>query len=528
MADFLTGVFQEVTDASNLTSTAESGIYCLQGITPRGPVNLVDENSFITTADDFEEKYGFDPVNFPDTLLMRRFLENGGRCYFNRLAHYTDVTDPATIEGTKATATLTLASNSVVFTGKNIGTGFNGVKVTVSAAQSGATGKVDIKVEMGRFKPSPIRDVNVTPSASEKADINARLKYVDLGTITNQIPIGTVTLATGTQTVANIVDTDYNGSSGSGLGWYAFDNITDAFRFVNLSRHSPVVDIGLATYCIARGDVRFLIGGLVGAAWQNNLDYRNGTGTYSHTAIDTWLGDFSALPSMKVTNPKNSLQILTIDPMADLAAAFGRKDKVAEWYATAREEYNKMGSNNGITPNLGSPALQDAFNKLQLNQINAIIKDSDVGSSPVRYYGNRTLIKDQSKILKFSNVADFVMIVARTLKPLVKSSQFKPGTPKSWRDLYNRVKPYIDQWVKEEAIYEKKWIWQGDQFVKSIDDLGNGTLNQKADVSNGKYRWRFIFSPIVAIDLITGEIMPSDLVTFEGLISGAGFEFSAE
>ena len=139
--------------------------------------------------------------------------------------------------------------------------------------------------------------------------------------------------------------------------------------------------------------------------------------------------------------------------------------------------------------------------------VNAVINDADYG--PV-YWGNKSLLLNVNSLLSKSNIADTIVWIVRGLKPLVRIKMFNPNDPLAWQEIYRRVRPFIADLERNRAIRpgeNKMWFWQGDQDVSRAEDA---TFNTQSDINAGKYKARFVFVPIAAIEYIGIEIVPTD------------------
>lgn len=513
MADF-PGVIVEIQDETNLPIASESTSYfCAQGVTQIG---VIDKPVFIPNWQTYLETFGglVDGYDFP--LYVKRALEAGGKGFIKPVGHYTDLTDKTTLAGTKATITLTVSTDAVVYTAKAVGAGYNGMIVRTKLAESGNANKLDLTVEFtveGQKLTQTIRDVPEVPTTAEKNTLNNKLKWIQIGTITNKIPVGNVTLASGVKDNGSILDADYNGNQEEQTGWYGFDDITTAFRIINFDRASPTVDIALANYCINRGDMRFHIRTPTRTPAPFTLtemqDYRMGTGAYTHTAINTWLGSIWA-GDLTIEDPKDETATKSVSAIGDVAGAYFKKGKDGEWFSVASEDYRTVGNQLGVEFNIGSPSLKEKAKTAYGKGLNFVFKHSSLG---VVLWGNNSLYQVATSQLTKENVAELVMLIRRKLPALVDTKMFKPNDPKTWTEIYNIVKPFIRELEENRAIIRGEgtnWQWQGDQDLGSLSELNEDSVNKIADVQAGRYKAIFRFKPISAVEFITLQVTPTD------------------
>lgn len=502
-------VLLTVEDQSIIKNTPISGIILLQGITKRGETNVPH---FCGSPLQFRRKLGGERTDdkFPSYCL--RLLNAGAKLWVIRAAHYSDVSDPGTIDGTKATGSIQPASDGSAWTATAVGDGYNTTSVTIVAAKSGAANKFDVTIQHGDSDIDyELLDVDKAPDAAGIASINLKLNakgaQVNLVSIAGAgLVAGTVTLSSGAQTIGSIVAADYTGNV-AGTGWHVGNAVTDAFRAANIGIEDPDVDEGLRVYIEARKDMVYHIPTPIGVNATGMGAYRDGTSPYSHTAHDSFYGRLVA-GDINITDQITG-EKYDIPGLVDVLALQARKDiKYGNWFSAAGPKRGKINMpNNGISYNLGSAALSASFDTIYSKGVNAVIQDPDYG---VVYWGNKSLKQDVTSLLNKENVSDLVVYMVRRFKPLVRATMFDPNDPVMWREIYRRVRPFIQELESNRAIRpgeNKFWFWQGDQDADTIDDA---VFNNSADLDAGKYKARFVFVPKVATEFIGIELVPTD------------------
>lgn len=500
-----------VVDRSLILTRPAFGIICLQGETLRGEAA---KPVFITSSSDFERKLGGDHPDSDFPTIVKRLLDSGVTGVWVSRAHqYTDVDDPATAVGTKSTITLTVATESVVFTAKGVGPGYDGTVITVTDAASGAANTVDISVlAPGDDSAEVVRDIPNNPSAAEVKALNKKFRDIDIGTITNFIPVGSATLAGGVQDVSAITDADYVGTSTGKTGWYSFAGVEDAFRIANIHRPSPAVDIGLAAYCESRltgsYPMVFHLGvpqGSNGLGWK---DYRLGEGAFSHTPVDSWLGRMVG-DHVEVPDPRNAPASYLVSGAADVLPLQAQKDgTVGPWFAAFGYKRGVVkGPSLGVEYNVGSPDNSTEFDTINAEGINAIIKRDN----RVVYWGNRSLYLNKTSLLSKENIGDLVVTIMRDLRPLINEEIGDPNDPLTWKQIYFNVRPYINAVLVAgraiRPVENQDWFWVGDQ---EVDDYREAKFNKLTDLDQGIYKVRFIIIPIAAVEQIAIDITVTD------------------
>jgi hypothetical protein len=508
----------DVVDFSSISSGVLKGAGIYIGLTERG-MPLVPR--FCRNEKDFTKYFGgtISQSDFP--YMMLRILKKGVPCWIIPLFQYTDVTDAASVIGVKATATLTVGSNASVFTAKEVGAWANAkLKVTIVAAASGLAATVDLKVELAGYPQltQVYNDLPNAPTADEKTLANSMLQLIDIGVITTLIPVGNVTLATGSKGMSPVA-VDVVGNSTVKNGMYMADNIYDAVRictpFISLS----AVDDALSAYVNDRKDMLHFMSTPVGATAQGCLDYRNRTGAFSGVAIDSWR---SALwtGGLKTTDIITRIQ-KSHTAIAHIMMQHSIKD------ATTSSNFSASGLNRGVIDDaddvvvdFGSASNQTDFGNLYNVGVNCVTKkyDADRGGNVIMLNGNKTLWKKKQKLQKL-NIAEYMVWLYRAIQPKVDYKQFDPNDPIMWAALFNSIKPILEEskGSKMRAIYDYKYI--GDQFATEAT-ADQVKFNDLDDLDAGIYKFRVLVKPIGAAEWIGYEIGVTNTgINFEDIIT---------
>lgn len=513
------GAYVNINEESTLPLPPGSFAVGVSGITTMGPVN---EPQVIPNAERFREVFGgYHPDN-NFVLKCMRLLSAGVKLVVNRIGHYPTITDPLSLTGSKATFTLSVSSDSLVVNARHVGAGYNGTQVAITAAESGQANLYDITVTTPLGYTETLRDVEQAPSVERLAELNERLQYVELGTLTGNLPVASGTLTGGEQDVSEIVEQDYIGDSGAKNGWYAFAPVEDIFRMANIAIASPDVDVALAQYAQARAaagmPVRFHIAAPATAQAQAQLDYRLGQGIYNHSAIDTYLGSMVG-SGFRITDPTDTKRRLNISALVDVLIRQAQKDEnEGPWFSAAGYDRGRITTpNNGLLYNAGATDEADNFKELNKNGINQVIERN--GS--FYYFGNTTLLRNRSKLLSKENIADLAVFIQREFKPILETVNFEPNDPPSWKALYRRARLLIDELVTRRAIFPGEgvnWAWVGDQDAQGVQDV---QYNKLSDINLGIYKVRFIFTPISAIEKVALDATITDSTTVQFMLNAA-------
>lgn len=154
------------------------------------------------------------------------------------------------------------------------------------------------------------------------------------------------------------------------------------------------------------------------------------------------------------------------------------------------------------SPNYGSPGRIKELEKLAQAGINLfVIRDTpNFGKRVVLWHNFTDQVKQDS--FRFLGNTGLVLNIKKTLRPILESYLEEPNIWSTWRDMYLRVRPYIDAWVDANALTDPKW--NGDQDANSWKDL---KVNTEADCRQGKYKVVFSFKDVVALQEITMDLV---------------------
>lgn len=510
------GVFTRVEELSNLPKVAGLYVVGVQGITLRGEVA---KPQYVATSERFREYFGGQHPEDTFPLLCMRLLDAGVPLQVSRVGHYGDITDGDTLSGTKASGTSTVDANELTVQAKSVGAGYNGT-LTVASAASGKAAHYDISFVTADGFTDLVTDVPESLTAQQLIDYSDKFRYLNLVSLTGTLVAGSVAVSGGEQDVDEIVAQDFIGSATTATGWESFAGIEDIFRLANISKPVPEVDVALAQYARKRmkagNPIRFHAHPPVAALTDAMIDYREGTGVYTQSPIDDWLGSMIG-GGLNINNPENIEQRLSIPALVDVLIRETLKDNnEGPWRSAAGYELGKISTpQNGVVYNVGVSDRQDEFNRLTRSGVNMLIEER--GS--VVYWGNRTLLRDSSKLLSKDNVANLVVYLIRTIRPYLKEVNFQPNDPTTWKDLYRKVRPVFEDLVARRAIEPGEgsgWAWIGDQEAESINDV---SFNKPTDILQGIYKTRALVVPIGAVEYADLTLSITDPATMQVLIN---------
>lgn len=488
----------EIVNYSTLASTVKKGIICMPIVCERGEPGKV---YYIGSTNDIRRYLGREVFN-KDIYVLNRAVKRGAAFYVTRIAHYSNLDAGTLAGGATASATIVNAGNTLTLAGKALGAGYNGIVVTLVAAVSGLANSFDITISVPNFPEltKTIFNVHKTfASGITLAQLNGQSEYVNFTLTSGELTAGTGTLSGGTYLTGDIVATDIIGSGVSQVGIHAFNVVKDASRICVPGYSDPTIDIALKNYCEGRQDMRFHIRTPLGIDAATIVNYRQGTGAYSHTAIDSWFGSLWT-GGLKSKDPSSDLP-LTHSEIADIMVSYAKKDiaeKVHE--SPSMDIYSKINDSDvlGVAVDFGIGSLSSQWDLIVNNGVNALIIGTD---GYPKLHGNRTLSKNGGLLTKENN-AEYVLSLFKRVKAAVQLENFVANDPIMWLSLYNRIKPILNADVKARAIRED-WQYIGDQFVDVYTDA---TFNNINDIDNGKYKFRIMVKPISATEYFGFEI----------------------
>lgn len=409
----------------------------------------------------------------------------------------------------------------ITFEGKNIGPAYN-ANVLTRAAASGNASNVDLIVTLPGYDKATetITDVPRTPSATDITNANNKSELINILAVTTRIPYGTVSLTGGAYDWTLINDNDVIGASSSATGIYSFNSITDAGYFVTYEWANNIIDNAVINYCGMRKDMRARLKMPFGLTIAQSKDYRNQTGSYTGIAINSFWGCY-IYGDCGVADPNNVDNTVEVSGIGFTCIARAKADNaVGEWESDSGSLY----PHNGIRYllyNFGDPGIIGESDDVYENAsgINPIINHSAFGFVT---WGNRSLLKDQTKLTAKENIANLMVPIIKFLKIAADKKLFQPNDPITWGELYRNAKQYITGTLEPGRAIRpgeaKGWFWVGDQNVDSVDDI---KFNKRAEIDAGKYRARFVFQPIASLEYISIEATATDGANLQVAIDNA-------
>ncbi|MCB9047616.1 MAG: hypothetical protein H6550_15895 [Chitinophagales bacterium] len=390
-----------------------------------------------------------------------------------------------------------------VFTAKAKGTGYN--KVTVACTHTNDPDYVDLTVSISdsTAPTETYRNVPRLGTSSAMATKVAEIQAASILLSTVEIDSAFVfttfsTALTGGADGTALVANDYAGDSSQATNMHAFDADVDITKICVPAIVDGTLAKSVADYVDSRGDIMGLHRTPINVPPATVLEYRKGTGAYSHTPINSW-ANLMFTGGLEVVNPAD-LTNVEISEIADVAGIIATKDsQLGEHYSFSIDGINTVRGANKVLVNVGTGAYAaqaDAYND---NGIIPVIQDA---TKNIKVQGNATLYTTPS-LLQKAEVAELIIYVKRSLRTILPASMWKPNDPQTWREIYRRVTPFIFSLIRNRALWNKEEdvdLWyQGDQNVSSVAEA---VVNNSADIDAGKYTARIFLQPKVAVKYI--------------------------
>jgi len=394
----------------------------------------------------------------------------------------------------------TVNTGTVTVTALAIGTAYNGGTVTVGYPASNRPHYFDITIALPGSVLATETYYDIPQAGNTDAFDTAILAMVQASSIISAFTANdnfvlqphVYTLASGTNTSA-LTTADYIGDATGLTNLHSFDNDGTATKVAIPDVVDPVLDIALVAWADQRKDCMAIIRTPVGLQPSVNIDYRNGSGVYSHTPIDSWRAIMST-GGLLVLDPRTNTK-RNISEIGDLIGAIASKDNSqGQWFSFSGSKRGLVSNAYGVVINVGTPAQVANANLYDTNGINPVIQNS---AKQILFWGNSTLWRTRTSFLAKAEVAELMVFLYRFLSSVIPSETFEPNDVDTWKTIYRKVKAGMDDLQGRRAIW--RWDYQGDQ---DIVDVSQAVVNSSANIDAGQYKFKLFVSPKVAMKYI--------------------------
>lgn len=398
------------------------------------------------------------------------------------------------------------------------GADYNNIIFTIANASNGDANSFNLNIEH-LIEPSlnesyPNIKIIGNPTAANAtflADVIAgsnlvNVGYVDLSGTSGQLrPLNTsIKLDLGTDGSA-IVDTDVIGNSASKVGLNAFDGIGDMFEIGCVSSSVTVLAAGIS-YAENRKDLVFY-----GHLNNNLVTAAQITAAKDAMLVDSTYGALWA-GGLNITDPLTTLP-RALSGIGDILGASGYCNaKFGPWMSFAGTNRGKLFNALGVINNFALDSQYADRNLLANHDINIVGNVDGV----LQLMGNFTTQLSNSE-LSYLSIRKMIIYLKKQLGPILKTFIEEPNDIKTWKNIYQTVKPVFKFLEAKRAIQVNGWDWQGDQFASSMDKL---QINDPDDVDQGKYLVKLFIKPINSLQIIEVDItLTPSSVSFEDNLS---------
>lgn len=523
---------QDLSEVSRLSFGIEQIKYFLADRGPHlSPVR-------VRTVKALRQIFGPRPTGDLNFFAMERALKNGATIHAVRLLHLTDPTDISTLTAVAAFVNVSQqvggASNEYIFRLSELGAGGNRFQVTIAAGTTANTFKATLH-DLDELVADEVYD-NLSVDSNIGANyfitrLNTnnpgRLRGTDstpnpTPTYPNELPtFGTYALASGSNGTA-INAASIIGDSAAGTGFFAANaalariEVVAAHQFI--SSDDAVVAAGNAYGESA--DMVMFQGPPDQTSFSDAVDFRNGTGIYSHTAFDSSYGAleygqprvFDVAQGVDVFLPNSS------ERAPQLVKAFDRSLGGAFWLAPAGGKRGGVATDvQGLSDDLGPATRQADADAIADADYNPLATQSGA----LKFWGNSTLLIDDTKLTSRLHVRFLMIGLRRLLLSRFNDWLFDPNRPITWKALSLDVIPRLEA-LKAQGAFAN-FRYEGDQDAQRADDQDQLTVNDVNDLAAGFYKVRIVIQPYSAIDQeIAVEFqITSTAVNFEEFFAAA-------
>ena len=487
------------------------------------------------------ETFGTRPAGDLLFFAVERALKNGATLWVTRLLYLSDPTDVATIDALASNATFddqaAVPATFGVFSINELGEAGDNFSVTTEAGTTANTFKVTLSCSETGIEDEVHDNLSVDPASDDYfitrlQNSGGRLRCTDATPATTPVypddlpEFATKALVNGSNGTA-IDAASIIGDSAAGTGFHAAGpaltnpNVMAAHQ--EISSDPAVIAAGLAYADINGGaDIVMFQGPPDHADGDDAIAFRNGTTPYSHTPFDSSFGvlSYASHQVFDVVQGSNQYLPLVGELAPMLVRAFDRNRGGAFWLAPAGPKRGKVSADVlGLSDDLGIPTRVTEADALCNANYNPFV----TRSGSIRYWGNQTLLLDDTSVLVNLHVRFLLIGLRRILKVAFDKSSFDPQDPiNSWMPLYLRVNPILERLRDTDRAFNN-FKYRGDQQATRPDDPEQLEVNDVADVALGKYKVIITIQPFSAIDREINVVMEvtSTAVKFEELFADA-------
>jgi len=441
----------------------------LIGVAEKGPIGVA---TLCTSYSDFREKFGrFTPSGWLAYAGYGLYLNQpSARVYVVRVAHYTDVNDPATLTAIASTGTIKdratpTAANTLKVKASSPGTWGDKLKVRIS--DSTTTGKFNLEVLETISSGDVVRErfeaLSMEDGAADYVEtkINGVSRYIvveDLGSTATGADAnpatGTTALAGGDDGLTGITDADYLGSAAAKNGLHALDNIPDILNIAIPGVTTSAVQNGLLSYLENRKNCFAYLDPPLGLDKQQIATHVAGLNS-TYAAI--------AWPNVKILDPVTGAEKV-VPPSGWLLGATARTDgEKGVWKTPAGTEDGRLVGVVGLeTEDVNEKGTRDFLYPKRINPI------CFLRGYGIRFYGGRTL--DHDGRFPYINERRTFLFCEQSVSEGTQWAEFENNSEKLWKRLTLAIRSFLRFVWKQDGLRGDK---AEQAFVVKIDSETN-------------------------------------------------------
>ncbi|NPV54511.1 MAG: hypothetical protein HPY71_13515 [Firmicutes bacterium] len=447
MAEFLSpGHYKSESPPQVMTLAGASvSTGAIVGVFEKGPIGVP---RLVTSLTEFQKVYGgYIPQSYAPYAVEGAFRNKPGmRLYVVRTAHYTSPTDPTTCTAKKAAITLKDRStvtpvDTLKVEAVNEGTWGNKIAIEIANATKDTTTKFRLVVKYDGVIKEVFDELSMDDLSADfvESRINGKSEYIrvtDMDTTTaapeDRPAAGTSTLTGGDDGLTTIGDSDYLGSSATGIGLHALDNVEDALLIAVPGIATAAVHNGVLEYCASRMDCFGLLDPPMAASYQDVKEYVETTAQLN--------SEYGAIywPNVGISDPVTGLYKI-IPPSGHAMGAYARVDAApgkGPWKVAAGIEDGQLYGVLGVEDNaVNNKAVRDVLYPARINPIRAMSRYGRM------LYGARTL-SGTGKMTYINERRTFIY-VEKTVDDGTQWVEFENNEPGLWARLTRTISAFL-------------------------------------------------------------------------------------
>jgi len=276
-----------------------------------------------------------------------------------------------------------------------------------------------------------------------------------------------------------------SGDDSTGLQLFADPNKVD----INLLCAPGFLDVDATIYvagegiCRGRGDAMWLQDPPLGLSSSEVIDYHNGTGSYSHNAMNS---SYAAIfwPWHEVFDPYQNSKVW-VPPSVPMLSILAYSDYVADpWVAPAGLTRGRASRSLNIEVSPDQGKISDLYG--DGNAVNPFVKFIQEG---ITLWGQRTLQRMPSALDRI-NVRRMVLYARKVLATAVKYLVFDPNDSETWKKFRSLARQAMAPIASRRGVY-------------SYQVICDESTNPPSQIDQKQMKGKVVLQPTQAAEIIT-------------------------